>query len=1139
MKKNLKPIGVWDSYTLKKTGRIMRCILIFLFASTLNLIAADSFSQKAKISLTGKSASLESVMGEIEKQSEYVFLFSKEVIDINAPIEISAKDQNVEEVLDKIFQSGNIEYRIIENKIILSTKSESRFTQQDNKVTVTGKVTDNKGEPIPGVNVFEKANMVNGVITGIDGSYTITLANPEAVLSFSFIGFIGQDINVAGRSSINITLSEEFQQVDEVLVVAYGTAKKESFTGSAELVQSEVLEQTSSNMVANALVGRVAGVQVANSTAEAGTTAKIRIRGNGSFTASSEPLYVVDGVAGAPVPDNNDIENLTILKDAAAASLYGSRAANGVIIITTKKGKGDVSFNVKYTNTTSWKSPDNFDMMGTDDYMAKTWEGLYNRSHYIDGNTKEDAIQYAHDKLIEVTGSNPYAQKDESGNYLPLEQPFDDNGVLNPNAKLMYETDWLDEAYRVATTHNFHVSANKGSEKSNLYTSLSYYDQDGIVIENNYKRLSGIINCDVKVNDFFEYGFNTNMKYSEGRDYNSDLLKHAYQFNPTITIHELDENYQPKVDGKGNPVFNWKNPIYNDYNIHGQLYYNEDGYESTSMYGAPYIKLTPFDGLTVSGRASARFRAGNKFWFNFPDHAGGVPKNGLSNKNSWEDKLYTGLALATYSKSFQSHSIEVKAAYEVEEFESTEMSATAKGYPLWETSTELSSGEEPDEVTSGTIEDSRIGYLFSMDYGFSDRYYVSGSFRRDGSSRFGPDNRWGNFWSVGATWRLTEEAFMENVAFVDNLKLRASYGVNGNDGIGNYKYHTTYGLSNTYNDRVAATFNRFGNEQLGWESNENLTIAVEFGMFNRLRGTVEYYDRISSDLLLSKSYPRSSGVSTRYENVGELQNTGFELALDFDAVYQGLVKWRTGLTLTHNVNEITKLAEGNYWDGQIYRAEGLSMYNLRMKDWAGVDRETGAPLWYRDVVDSEGNPTGERETTDNWDLGSYYDKGDTSPLLFGAWNNEVSFKNFDFSFQVYYSIGGQAYNDLKGVVNHDGAQPSKNLASDAKNSWSETNKDASFPMYVYNDPSKAWYRSSRFLEDLDYVKLKTLTLGYNFSRDVVEKIKLKGARIYVMGENLLTLTNFSGYDPELDLNGTPGYGVPPATSVSFGVNVTF
>ncbi len=1158
MKLKLDRHAIFEKSGMIKLYRIMR-LTCLLFVIGLLQVSASGFSQKKTITISSAKIELAQLFKEVENKTEYKFFFNNDDVDASLTTKVSAADADVYHVLDEAFKDLPYAYKVLDDNLIFVHRKYAESSEIAQQQRIRGKVSGINGEPLPGVNVFIEGT-TSGTITNIDGEYELDVNAPEAKLVFSFIGYETQIIAVSGRTEINVTLVDDVHDIEQVMVVAYGTAKKETFTGSAEIVKKDDLLKTSSNTVSKALLGRVAGVQVASYSAAAGDGAAIRIRGIGSANAASTPLYVVDGVAGAPVPRNEDIETLTILKDAAAASLYGSRAANGVIVITTKQGKGDTQVNVKYNKTLGWRSKSKFELMGADEYMSKAWEGLYNERKYFplssDNADQRDPVTYAHQELFNTVGYNPYYRQAGNGREA-YDQPFDDSGNLKTDAQLLYDNDWLDAVYRTSDINDFHVSVSRGTEKGNVYTSLAYFDQKGILIGNDYKKINYTINATSKVGEKVEIGLNSNARYFEGRENRS--LWDVYTFNNAIPIYEragvTTGDYDPSMynygdiihDASGKKVYHWNEVYYgSEQNPLAEIESYDEGYDGFNVFVSPFINYQPFKGLSLKGQASANLTKRSESYFYNPEHGSGVGVNGFGEKYEETYRTINAFAQATYEKRFNEHNIKATAVYEVEEYEYKTVSARGEDYSMWEINQELSAANEKKWISSGTAENARISYLGQLEYGLKDKYYLSGSYRRDGSSKFGPENRWGDFWSAGATWRLSEESFIKNLGYINNLKLRASYGVNGNDGIGNYKWQSIYGIDGDYNNQKAAYLDQIGNQMLAWEGNKNANIALEYKFFNRVYGTVEYYNRISDALLLYKEIglytgARGTNGNSRMENVGEIQNNGWEISIGAMLIDRPDFKWDANITYTANDNEILEWSGSNWsGDGQTYRDTGGSMYNLRMKKWAGVDAQTGGPLWYKEVLDADENPTGKTTVTNDWEDGSYYDVGDAAPDFFGAVNNNMTFKNFDLSFMFYYSVGNYAYNNVKGMVNSDGAQPQFNLEKAVTNSWQTPGEQAENPMYVHNDASHAWWRSTRFLQRSDFLKLKQVTLGYTLPKRWLDRVGLNNVRLYVMGENLWTLTDFTGYDPELGLNGdTSGWVVPPMTSVTFGVNLNF
>jgi len=684
------------------------------------------------------------------------------------------------------------------------------------------------------------------------------------------------------------------------------------------------------------------------------------------------------------------------------------------------------------------------------------------------------------------------------------------------------------------------------------------YDQESIMVGNDYRKINYTLNASSKIKENIEIGLNSNAKYYEGREERS--LWDVYTFNPVtpvyeragITTAEYDHtqyNYGDVIRNiDGNNEYHWNEVYYgNKRNPLAEIDLYDEGYNGFQVFASPYLKVEPVKGLTVLVKGAAKFTHTNESYFYPPTIGTGETKEGAGSKYDKNWRQLSGFAQATYETKIGAHWLKAMAVYEAEDYQYKWASAAGKEYPMWEIANELGDAVEPDWIGSGMYEYSKLSYLASIDYGFADKYYLTGSFRRDGSSRFGPDNRWGNFGSIAATWRISEESFIKNLGYINNLKLRVSYGITGNDGIGSdklgyYMYQGVYGLDGNYNQQKAAYVDGVENTQLAWEGNKNGNIALEYKVLDRIWGTVEYYDRRSDRLLLYKRIPYTAGgQSTMSQNIGEIKNSGWELSIGAQLINRSDLNWDINLTYTANENEILEWY-GDNWsgDGQTYRDKGGSMYNLRMKKWAGVDADTGSPLWYKEILDGDDNPTGKTTITNDWEDGSYYDVGDASPDFFGGITNNISYKNFDFSFMFYYSVGNYAYNNIKGMVNSDGAQPRFQLEKGVNDSWSEPGDQTEYPKYVTNDPSHAWWRSTRFLQRSDFLKLKNVTLGYSLPESVLNKLHLGQCRVFVMGENLWTLTEFTGYDPELSLNGdTNGYVIPPMTSITMGLNLTF
>lgn len=1106
MKKNLKPIGAWDSYALKKTGRIMRCILILLFASTLNLMATVSFSQKTKISLARKAASLESVMEEIEKQSDYVFLFSKEVIDINRSVEINARDLAVEEVLSELFQSGNIEYRIIDNKIILSARSKVSVVQQEQQIKVTGQVTDNKGEPLPGVNVFEKTNSTNGVITGVDGSYTITLSGPEAILTFSFIGFVSQEVNVAGRQQINITLLEEYMDIDEVVVVGYGTQRKEALTSAVSKVGTDKIESVSVTSVEKALQGNAAGVVVTTPVGQPGSFASVQIRGLGSISASNQPLYVVDGVpvitgqSSSWAPSNasnflsslnpSDIESMTVMKDAAATAIYGSRASNGVVIITTKRGK-------------EGKTNINFNMEAGISDVTNTSIRMVNSKELLE--LQRESVDNARDYF----GMAEYDWTDPNGDYyLPDE-------LANNN------TNWWDEVTQQGRYQSYDISLNGGNEKTKFFASASWFDQEGTIIGTGFDRFSGRINLEHQINDRISLGINTSASTSH-QEYTiagwawENPVAASFWIVPYVSPYNADGSYNWDLMGSNGNY----NPVANN-NL------NERGNKTISFMNTSYLKIDILKDLYFKTTLGVDWKNVRERQYISPQTLYGQELDG--GVYGQEDKYYNWTSSNTlnYNKILKErHSLGAMVGYEVNAFKNNWLYAGGGGanddIPY------LDAVSKNQEVGESIVENSSISMFGRLDYSFDSRYYLSASMRRDGSSKFGTNNKWANFGSVSLAWTVTQEEFF-NVPFIDLLKLRASYGTTGNSSIGNY---ASKGLYQTviYAKSGGLLPKQIEQPDLRWESAATMNVGVDFGFFNRISGSAEYFWRTTYDLLLEDELSYTSGQGSVTRNMGEMLHKGLELQLSTQNV-KGDFAWNTDFNISLPTSEVKDLGGPDFVSNGSYqrRRVGHSFSEWYMYDYAGVDPGNGLAMWY----DERGNIT-----YNQVDARRVY-CGSPEPELYGGLTNTLEYKGVSLSFMFYFLYGNEVMYSERIYTEHDGSGTlSDPVNSNQLDRWQKPGDITDVPKPIYDNAtnSNTWV-SNRWLEDGSYLRLKNVTLSYSLPKRWLDKVRISNLKVFAKGTNLWTLSNVSALDPEIGAYGYSYNAYPNPRTIVLGVNV--
>ncbi len=1025
---------------------------------------------------------------------------------------------------------------------------------------VSGNVTDAAdGAPVPGVSVVVKGTTL-GTVTSLDGTYQLDVPATANALVFSFVGMRTQEVPITGNV-VNVAMVTETFGVDEVLVVAYGTAKKSSFTGSAERVDAEKLEKIQTASVAKALEGAASGVQVTGGNGQPGSSANIRIRGIGSVNASSAPLYVVDG---APFDgslnsiNTNDIESITVLKDATSAALYGSRGANGVIIITTKKGAaGKSSVNVKASLGGVSRAIPEYDRVTIPEYYELMWEGWRNSLVIANKQTPENAA-------ILASGGTTNGIVAKLGGYNSYNVANDKliglDGKLNPEAQLLYADDWNEALAQTGLRQDYNISLSGGNDKTNYFASVSYLDEEGMVKWSEFDRFTARVGATSQVNDWLKFDASLSGSTSkqfgflaEGT-YTTNPFYYGRMMGPIFPIYQYDKNGNQSLDANGDPIFDmgggssiyaWPGhtrPYAPNSNLIVTLPRDE---RSTRMNGmsarvAGEISFLKDFKLRLSGNTDL----GNYFYTTYQNHlfADAEAVKGRSTKQYTLFKSYTFNQVLTWNKVFNAHTVGLLAGHENYEYLENYVWATRTGFTI--PTTELVAASVAEGSSSAADEYANEGFLFQGNYDYSGKYYLSGSFRYDGSSRFYKDSRWGSFWSLGGSWRASEENFMKGVSWVDNLKLKVSYGEQGNDDIGNY-----YGWQSLYSidDRNNGNFNgavhsQLENKELQWEKNANLNAGIEFGLFKRIKGEIDWFRRESSNLLFSVPLPESSGLSSKWANIGTMNNQGIELQLAVDVIKLKDFLWNIDLNATHYTNEITKMPLGT--DGKPQEiisgtkklAEGHSIYDFWLREYAGVDETDGSALYYKDVKDTDGNVTG-RETTKDQNAASYYYMGSSIPAVYGGVTNNLSWKGLSLSVLLTYQLDGLIYDTNWAALMHTGAFGS-HWSKDILNRWQKAGDKTDVPR-VQNNYTAATAASSRYLTDASFVSLRNVTLSYALPPSWINKLDMQSLKLFATGDNLGLISKRKGMDPQQTFGGTADHTYIPSRIISFGINVTF
>lgn len=1011
-------------------------------------------------------------------------------------------------------------------------------------MTVKGKVTAN-GLEMPGVTVSVKGT-AGGTITSLDGDFTIK-ADAGSVLVFSFIGYETVEVPVKGNGPINVELREKTTDLDEVVIaVPYGTAKKSTFTGSAGVVDKKIIANSQVASVSQALQGSVAGLQSFSASGQPGEDATILIRGVGSVNASTTPLYVVDGVpydGALSSISNQDIASITVLKDAAAASLYGSRAANGVVMITTKQGskKSAPSIEISAKYGFSDRAVKDYEQVSTEQYFMLEWEAIRNMRMNLKKNpdTPEAAAAYATQNLIlNYIGINPY------GTAYP--QPIGTDGKLVEGARLLWNDSWEDALSQDAHYTDLSARVSGGSENSQYYFSLGYMDNQGAYIGSGFKRYTLRANITSDLTKWLQVGVNVGLTHSIQDFPKSDdsslgnvvlaarsipSFYPVYERDPETGAYVLDENGQRIYDyGK------YRHGSYAGYNQAQSMLYDKNEIKRDAASVRGYLQVTPIEGLTY--KMSLNIDYNSRFTHDYANPTyGKEPVTGSVSKRNTRTTGMTFNNVVNWEHTFgEVHNVRLMAGQEYYEFNTSNFGGSRSNV--------ITDGYfEPDVAStltgfSGNSDQYKLlSYFGQAEYNYAQKYFASVSMRADGSSRFHPDNRWGAFWSFGGSWKIGREAFVEEAAgsWLSDLTLRASYGAQGNDNVGYYAYQALYGIGSFLGETTLTT-SRLDTPELSWETNLNANIGLDFSLWsNRLFGTVEWFQRTSKDLLFARDLVPSSGFSSIDDNIGKVRNYGWEFTLGGTPILTRDWTWRLSVNATTYKNEIVSIPTDVMWSGTKKWVKGGSLYDFWMYEWAGVDPETGDAQWY--MTDTE---TGERVKTTNYGSLTSQDKvkvGNALPKVSGGFQSDLTWRDLSLSMAFAYSIGNKIYNrdkaSLMGVSGANGSTMSKDLL----NRWTPENTQTDVPRLEYDQTSYFTSASTRWLVDGSYLRLKTVTLNYNLPKKWIQPAMLKDVSIYVQGENLLTFSKQQGLDPEQALGGVTYWRYPAMKTLSFGINV--
>jgi TonB-linked SusC/RagA family outer membrane protein len=1032
---------------------------------------------------------------------------------------------------------------------------------------VSGTVTASDGLPVTASIQVKGTNL--GASSDANGRYVLNSVPANAVLTVSSVGYQSQEISVNGRSVINIVLEMSDQALDDVIIVAYGTSTRGTFTGSASTVNQDDIKDAPYTSFESAMIGKVAGLSVTNSSGQAGSTSSIRVRGIGSMNASNEPLYVIDGVpvvsgSGSQLGDYiytsnnimnsinpNDIESITVLKDAAASSLYGSRAANGVILINTKKGrlgKPVINFRSSVGFTPSWAT-DNYEPASVQDQVNMLYM-VFHDYNTAGGKANDVANSDALRRLNQKFNQHGYRfETNGTGLYDNVNILGMTDGIVNREGQYF---DWEDALFRTGMYQTNDLSVSGGTENTKYYSSLSYSKDESRIKVNNFDRITGRVNLSQKIGDRIEFASNINIGRTEQEGFNDTRNTGSNYYMQTRNL--LWPLYWPTSYKTGEP---WRARF-------GSLAQNAVFYDNEWENLSSTFRVSAIETLNIELLPELNFRT----VFSYDEseikdhiyysalHFSGSNTNGSVSEISTNIKKIVSSSTLTFDKQFGSHNVNLLAGFEAEKNDTDFLRASGTDLPSSALPTVVTAGET---TASGYFWGSNmLSVLSRAEYNYDQKYFASASFRRDGSSRLGPETRWGNFWSVAGSWRLSSESFLQGVDYLSDLRLRASYGVNGTLPSANYGWRSLTAYTSKYMEQAGGGVSTIADPNVTWETNYNFNLGLEFGFLDqRIFGTVEYFNRDSKDLLQNVEISRVTGFGSTLKNVGEMNNRGIELELGGDIIRKDDFRWSASVNGSFIKSKVTKLyapegedASDIIWydptggDARaqyIYR-EGESVLSFYGYEWAGVHPENGKNVWY--VNDAE-NPEGDflyngRGASYDFRNAEYVILGSGIPDFYGGFNTDLAYKNLSLALNFSYKAGGQLYDGANKDVADDGYYWERIRSQDYfENMWTASNTGGSMPKIDGNDLTDAIQYSSRHMHDASYLRLKNITLAYNLPDHLINRIGVSNVRVYANGTNLLTFSKYKIADPEVNQYATRGWETPFGKTYTFGIEFSF
>lgn len=1104
-------------------GTLRRLTVAFCFIAMSTALFAQDLS-KMKFSVRENNVILKRVLEQVERNYKIRLFYDEKNLNVNTVKSVDVKDVTFQELLNTMFD-GAVTYTVSDNGLITLTKGKAQPVSQD-KLHIGGTVKDNAGIPLSGVYVYIKETQ-KGTYTDDNGMFSLENITPNSTVNFDYIGMKPQVVRVTASKNLNIVLEEDAVMLEDVIVTGYGTFKKSAYAGSASTIKTEGVRDVPAVSISGLLQANAPGVSVTGESGQPGSAPTIRIRGVGSFNASNSPLYVIDGVpvisgdinnrssdAGTDIMatiNPNDIENMTIIKDAAAASLYGSRAANGVILITTKSGKkGKAQFNFK----SDW---------GVSDFA-------YRFRPVMQGDERREFIYDAMKRKILYDSKTPGTEA-EAIAYA--------NANIDKVAAIPWcgWVDWDDVLLRNGFHQNYEFSVSGGAEKFTYYSSFSYVDQEGVQYQQGLSRLTGRLNVKYEANKWLELGanilfsdMNQDVGY-DGMEYVSPLYSSRHKLTPSDAVYNEDGSYNEDLQSNGS-----RNPK-------ASLDYDYNKQRVTRTFTTAYAQIKFFEDLKLKTTFSYDYTVSKGKNWSDTRTSSGAASNGSAGKSYYDYNQLVWSTNLNYVKTFgQNHHFDALIAYEVSDYKRDYLKGTQTTFANPDYNA-IENGAIPKSISGYGSGNRLISYISKVNYDWKNKYYIGASYRLDGTSKLHRDSRWGSFWSVSGAWRFSEEEFFKGLKEIfPDAKLRASYGVNGTLPSSSYAYMNLTDLTPSYNNEIGIAESSIAKRDLLWENNYTTNIGLDVNVKNVVNVTVEYYNRVTKNLLMDMPVSLTNGFYSYMTNVGKVRNRGVELTINSTNFDRKHFTWTTSFNLGHNDNKILVLdgvQDEIIRGSQIWKV-GYPYYTYYMKEFAGIDPANGKPLFYTNKLDENGKYVKE-VTSDVSDADPIPDKSPFPKVSMGL-TNTFRYRFIDLSFTLSSTLGGWSYDSAaqKSQTSGSGDGAINQIPSYYKDSWKKPGDQTTYEAWIYGNSSKmSSPANSRRLHRTDHLRVKNFTLGLTMPNAWTSKIGINRARIYFSAYNMLTWAAFDEYDPEVPVNGSVAYNTPPLRTLTFGLDINF